>query len=370
MIRDHKLSHTGESASSEKLPGYASRRLFLLAVFFVVAVVLVGRAAQIQVFDNAFLNDQGDKRQVRNVKIATSRGMIMDRNGEPLAISIPVDTLWVNPKKIIKQPEAIPVLAAALGVPVEKLTQQLLKRKKRGFYYLQRHAKPSLVKRVMALNIESVHKLREYRRFYPDGEVSAQIVGFTNIDDVGQEGIELAFNKTLTGTDGMKRVVLDGRRNVVESLDENKEEDVESIKEMIPGESIRLSIDRKIQYLVYRALKKAVTKNKATSASAIVLDVHTGEVLAMSNYPSFNPNHREGQKKAFYRNRVVTDVFEPGSTMKPFTVAHGLMTGKYGPNTMIDTYPGYYKVGRLLVKDFRNYDQIDVTEAIKYSPAL
>jgi len=358
-MRDLKQPLSSTANSVDQLPSSTARRLFVLLVFAAMGLALALRAVYLQVWNKDFLQSQAKIRQVRTIQVPTHRGGIFDRNGEPLAISIPVDALWVNPKVILKVPGAVTRLADAMQIKRAVLQKKIDSRAHRAFLYLERRAKPSLVDHVMALALPGVHTLREYRRFYPDAESSAQVVGFTNVDDQGQEGVELAFNQQLTGTQGVKRVILDGRRNAVENI--------ERVKPMQPGQAVHLSIDRRLQFLTYRALGKAVAKHQASSASAVILDVQSGEILAMANYPSFNPNNHSGQPRKHFRNRVVTDVFEPGSTMKPFTVANALTSGQYDAHTLIDTSPGYFPVGRLLVRDFRNYETIDVTEAITVS---
>jgi cell division protein FtsI (penicillin-binding protein 3) len=338
---------------------YSMRLTFLLALLVLIVLALVWRAVDLQVRNRDFLQDQGDARHLRALTMPAHRGMITDRNGEPLAISTPVDSVWANPKELALERERWRPLARLLGMDVAELRDRIMQRADREFVYLKRHVDPALAQRVMALEIPGVSLQREYRRYYPLGEVAAHLVGFTNIDDAGQEGIELAYENWLRGTSGSKWVLKDRLGHVVEN--------VAGISEPDPGKDLALSIDNRIQYLAYRELKAAVQLHRARSGSAVVLDVATGEVVAMVNQPSYNPNNREGKRGELLRNRAVTDLFEPGSTVKPFTVAAALESGKYHPGTYIDTAPGFYKIGRHLVRDNHNYGYIDITTVIEKS---
>jgi len=332
------------------------RRYLTLGLFLLAMAALLARAAQLELFDREFLQNQADARHLRVVAIPAHRGMITDRNGEPLAISSPVDSVWANPQELMLASSELPHLGRLLGIKTERLQQLLAGREGREFVYLKRHVRPDLASKVLALDLPGVSLQREFRRYYPAGEVSAHIVGMTNIDDIGQEGLELAYNKSLSGEPGAKRVVRDGRGRIIE--------EVELIRSARPGQDLRLSIDRRIQYLAYRELKAAVEQHKASSGSLVLLDVSSGEVLAMVNQPSFNPNKRRGQNSAARRNRAVTDVFEPGSPIKPFTIASALENGVVKPSTVIDTAPGYYRVGRKTISDFRNYGALTVGDVI------
>ncbi|MBK9132256.1 MAG: penicillin-binding protein 2 [Gammaproteobacteria bacterium] len=338
---------------------YPMRLITLLALLGAIVIALVWRAVDLQVMNRDFLQDQGDARHLRALALPAHRGMITDRGGEPLAISTPVDSVWVNPKELVLEREGWRPLARLLGMDVAELRDRIMQRADREFVYLKRRIDPELAQRVMALEIPGVSLQREYRRYYPLGEVAAHLVGMTNVDDAGQEGMELAYDNWLRGTSGSKWVLKDRLGHVVEN--------VAGIKEPDPGKDLVLSIDNRIQYLAYRELKAAVQLHHAHSGSAVVLDVATGEVLAMVNQPSYNPNNREGMRGELLRNRAVTDLFEPGSTMKPFTVAAALESGKYRPGTFIDTAPGYYKIGRHLVRDKHNLGYIDVTTIIEKS---
>ncbi|MCK5481431.1 MAG: penicillin-binding protein 2 [Gammaproteobacteria bacterium] len=338
---------------------YRGRRVFLYMFMGLAAVVLVWRAICLQVLDKQFLQDQVQARHLRVVTLSAHRGMITDRNGEPLAISTPVESVWVNPQQLGGEQQRIPELEQVLSLEHDTVRRLLAHRSNREFAYLRRHINPVLAAQVNDLDIPGVYLRREYRRYYPAGEVASHILGFTNIDDVGQEGLELAYEEWLGGESGAKRVIKDGKRNIIE--------DVESISRPRPGKDLKLSIDHRIQYLAYRELKKAFQSHKARSASAVVLDAKTGEVLAMVNQPPFNPNNRQKLRSTHIRNRAVTDVFEPGSTMKPFIVATALESGRYQPDTPIGTSPGWFRVGVNTVRDVHDYGQLDVAGVIRKS---
>ena len=323
------------------------------------SLALVGRAVDLQLVDNDFYRQQGDARFLRELPIPTSRGMITDRNGEPLAVSSPVESIWGNPQELLKVPARLPQLAEALGIPVEQLTRKLGQRSDKEFIYLKRRINPDEAKAILALDIPGVASQREFRRFYPQGDALAHVLGFTNIDDRGQEGIELAFDDWLRGTPGAKRVIRDRRGRIVENVD--------LVRAAEPGRDLTLSIDRRIQYLTYRELKRAMLETGASSASAVVLDIATGEVLAMANLPSYNPNAVDGSHREARRNRAVTDVVEPGSTMKPVTIAAGLVAGVVTPSTLIDTNPGWMPNGRWRTTDTRNHGVLTVTGVITKS---
>lgn len=337
---------------------FVGRRVFLVGVMGVVALLLLARGLHLQVLDNDRLRDEGDARYLRVVEIPAHRGMIVDRNGEPLAISTPVDSIWANPQKLAQARTRWAELAQVLNINVKELERRV-KRVDREFVYLRRHVNPALGKKIAELDVPGVYLKREYRRYYPAGEVTGHLVGFTNVDDIGQEGMELAYDKSLQGQAGAKRVILDRHRQIVEN--------VESIKEPAPGRNLVLSIDRRIQYLAYRELLATMKLNKAQTGLAVIVDVKTGEVLAAVNQPAFNPNARTKVQSSFYRNRVVTDVFEPGSTVKPLVVAAALEAGKFTPHTMVDTAPGFFRVGGITVRDIHNYGLIDVSTVIQKS---
>lgn len=335
------------------------RQYLVLGLFAAAFGALVWRAVDLQVFNQDFLQNQGDARHLRVVTLAAHRGMILDRNGEPLAVSTPVDSVWANPQELATAREYWSALAKILELDMDQLRRLLEARAEREFVYLKRHIDPAIAEQVRALGAPGVALQREYRRYYPDGEVAAQVLGFTDVDDVGQEGVELAFEEWMRGEPGAKRVVKDGKHAIIEN--------VESLRPARPGRDLTLSIDRRIQYLAYRELKAAVQQHKARSGSMVVLDTTTGEVLAMVNQPSYNPNNRTRFNASALRNRAVTDLFEPGSTLKAFTIACGLETGQYRPDTPIDTTPGFYRVGSNMVRDVHNYGPLDVTGVIRKS---
>ncbi len=346
-------------SKGDSIPVFRARRLLMLAMLVLCGLLLLWRALDLQVLDREFLQRQGDARHLRVVTLSAHRGMITDRFGEPLAVSTPVDSVWANPQELGAAPEYLPRLAKLLKMDTAELQRLVDAHPDREFVYLKRHLNPALAQQVMALGAPGVDLQREYRRYYPTGEVAAHVLGFTNVDDVGQEGLELAYDRWLRGEAGAKRVIKDGRNRIVE--------DVESIRAPRPGRDLVLSIDRRIQYLAYRELKAAVQEHRARSGSVVVLDVNTGEILAMVNQPSFNPNTRRGLRGDRFRNRAVTDLFEPGSTMKPFTIACALESGLYRPDTPIDTSPGTLRIGRKLIKDVHDYGLIDVTRVITKS---
>jgi cell division protein FtsI (penicillin-binding protein 3) len=335
-----------------------SRFHWLLALFAVAVLILVGRALYLHVMHREFLQQQGDARLLRVVPIAAHRGRLLDRNGEALAVSTPVDSLWIKPADFIQARARWPELHL-LGLTPAAIDKLLRGRMGREFVYLQRHVKPHLAAQIMALQLPGLFAQREYRRYYPNGEITAHALGFTNIDDIGQEGLELAFNDALQGIPGSKRVIQNRHGHIIA--------DVENIQMPRPGKDVRLSIDRRISYLAYRELNEAVTRHRAKAGSLVVLAPDTGEILALVNQPGYNPNNRRELHGSRYRNRAVTDVFEPGSTMKSFSIAAGLDSGKYLPATVVDTSPGTLRVRGYTVRDPRNYGRMSVTEVLKKS---
>ena len=335
------------------------RLLLVCGTLGLCSVALLARALDLQVVDREFYQRQGDARFLREIPIATSRGMITDRNGEPLAISSPVESIWGNPRELLKAPQRLPELASALGTPQDDLARRLSQRADKEFIYLKRRINPDEAQRILALDIPGVASQREYRRFYPQGEAIAHVLGFTNIDDRGQEGLELAFDDWLRGTPGSKRVIRDRRGRIVESVD--------LVRPAQPGRDLALSIDRRIQYLAHRELRNAIVETGASSGSAVVLDVATGEVLAMVNLPTFNPNAVGSAPRDAHRNRALTDLLEPGSTMKPLTVAAGLEAGVIRNDSLFNTSPGWMPNGKYRTTDTRNYGVLDTTGVIRKS---
>jgi len=335
-------------------------RVTLVGVFFaLVASSLLARAVQLQVFNKDFLNQQADSRHLRTERISAHRGTITDRNGEPLAISTPVDSIWANPKELAPAVDSVPQLARILGVESQQLMRRVTRSMDKDFLYLKRHLSPEQAQEVLALKLPGVNVQREYRRYYPAGEVAGHLIGFTNIDDEGQEGMELAFNHWLAGESGAKRVLKDRLGRSVEN--------VESIRPAHHGKDLRTSIDLRIQYLAYRTLKAAIKSHNAESGSIVVLDIATGEVLAIVNQPTYNPNDRSQFSAERYRNRAITDIFEPGSSIKPLIVAAALESGQYRPSSIIDTAPGYVVVGPKKIEDSRNLGRISLTTILARS---
>ena len=346
-----------QSKEKQVIPAYHGRRRFLLGLMLIIFSLLVWRAYERQILETDFLQDQGEARFLRETEIPAYRGVITDRQGEILAVSAPMPSIVADPKILSPDRQTIARLAKALKVKPDSLRRRLAQ--SRRFVYLKRQVMPATAARVEALNIDGVRLEKEYRRFYPNGEVTAHMVGITNIDEVGQEGLELAYNRWLTPVAGSKRVIKDGRGRIIE--------DVESVRIPEPGRHLALSLDLRLQFLAYRELKAAVERHKAHSGSAVILDAKTGEVLAMVNQPSYNPNAPRGRDFSRLRNRVVTDVFEPGSTIKPFVVAAAMEAGLLKVNEQIDTSSGRFSVGRYLVRDSHDYGLIDVSTVISKS---
>ena len=336
-----------------------NRLLLVCGTLGLCSLALVARALDLQVISNDFYRAQGDARALREIPIATSRGMITDRNGEPLAVSTPVESVWANPQELLKHPDRIPELARALGVPADELTRKLGQRAEKEFLYLKRRINPDEAQRILEHKVPGVFSQREYRRFYPQGDALAHVIGFTNIDDRGQEGLELAFDDWLRGKPGAKRVIRDGAGRIVESVD--------LVRAAEPGGDLTLTIDRRIQFLAHRELRNALARTGASAGSAVVVDVATGEVLAMANLPTYNPNAVNSTPVDHRRNRAVTDVIEPGSTMKPLTVAAGLEAGVITPTTLFNTNPGWIPNGRYRTTDHKNYGVLTTTGVIQKS---
>ncbi|MBT8129172.1 MAG: penicillin-binding protein 2 [Gammaproteobacteria bacterium] len=335
------------------------RRVSVLVVFVGLVVLLAARAMDMQVLHSAFFEQQGDARQLRNVTIPANRGDIVDRNGEPLAISTPVSSIWLNPQAFDADAKSLKQLARMLSIDTGRLKKKIETYQDREFMYLKRHVSPELADKVLALNIKGIALQDEYRRYYPAGEVAAHIIGFADIDDNGQEGMELAFDEWLKGEPGRKQVIRDRYGRAVD--------DVKRIRSSEPGKPIRLSVDKRLQYLTYRTLKAAVLKHNAVAGSAVVLDVDSGEVLAIANQPSFNVNNRSQLNPGSTRNRAVTDVYEPGSTMKPLTVAAALESGRWRDYYKVETGPGYMQVMGNTIRDTHNYGDLDVSGVIMKS---
>ena len=337
-------------------PIYSLRRSFIVFVFSFSLIGLFARAVYLQLFEHEFLEEEGNARHLRVVEMPAHRGMILDRNGELLAVSTPIFSVWANPEIASKNSESIRKAARILNLDVAGLVDKIQNKKSRQFIYIKRHIDPQQAEQLKQQNITGVYLQREYRRYYPTAEVSSHVLGFTDIDDKGLEGVELAYDQWLRGQTGAKKVIKDQLNRIVE--------DVEGIRIPQPGQNISVSIDRRVQYIAYRELKAKLAQHRARSASAVMINSKTGEIIAMANVPSFNPNNRKGYRSHTYRNRAVTDVFEPGSTIKPFTIASALESNRYSPQTIINTSPGMYQVGDHTIKDIKDYGQLTVSEVI------
>ena len=354
-----RVGAAARSAARVTAHSFRARQWVLFALLLTAAAALMGRAVNLQLVDRGFLASQGDARFSRVASVIAHRGNIVDRNGEPLAVSTPVDSVWVNPQQLSGSIEQLPHLAMALGEDRAELTRRVSSNLDREFLYLVRGMTPADALRVKQLNLSGVFLAREYRRYYPAGEVAGHVLGFTSIDDIGQEGTELTFDNWLAGENGAKRVIQDSKGRKVE--------DVESIRAVRPGRDLSLSIDLRIQYMAYRELKSAILENRAHAGSVVVIDIDTGEILAMVNQPAYNPNDREQMLPAAYRNRSVTDLFEPGSSVKPFIVAAALASGKFSPASVIDTGPGFIQVGATTFEDEHNLGAIDLATVLAKS---
>lgn len=336
-------------------------RLYLvLFALFLCVVVIAWKASVLHVTDRDFLQGQGDARTIRTVPLVANRGLITDRNGEPLAVSTPVQSIWVNPTEVAEEDAAIAILAQELELNAEALASNIKSNSSREFLYVKRRLPPAEADRILDLDIDGVYSQQEYQRFYPQGEVTAHLIGFSNIDDVGQEGLELTYDEWLQGIPGRRQVMKDRRGHIIEELN--------TIQTAQPGKSLELSIDFHLQNIAYRELKEEFIIRRAKAASIVVLDVDTGEVLAIANQPSYNPHNKANMTDfSVLRNRAITDVIEPGSTVKAFTIAAALESGLYAPGTIIETSPGWMMVGGNEVKDLFNYGTLTTTGVITKS---
>ncbi|MGY4530977.1 cell division protein FtsI (penicillin-binding protein 3) [Pseudomonas sp. TE3786] len=339
-----------------KLEGalYPWRFRVVLGLLGVMVAAICWRIIDLQVLDHAFLQGQGDARSVRHVPIPAHRGLITDRNGEPLAVSTPVTTLWANGKELQAGKDRWPALAAALGQEPKAFAARLEENAGREFMYLVRGLTPEQGQSVLDLKVPGVYSIEEFRRFYPAGEVTAHVVGFTDIDDHGREGVELAFDQWLSGVPGKREVLKDRRGRLIK--------DVQVTRNAKAGKALALSIDLRLQYLAHRELRNVVTEFGAKGASLVMLDVKTGEVLAMVNQPTYNPNNRRNLQPAMMRNRAMIDVFEPGSTVKPFSMSAALESGRWKPTDTVDVYPGTLQIGKYTIRDVsKNEGVLDLT---------
>jgi cell division protein FtsI (penicillin-binding protein 3) len=355
-MSSRSVQYTSSPLLASKTPIWRSQ--FIVAVIAAGFLGLVARAAYVQVIDNAFFKRQGTVRFVRTLDLPANRGRILDRNGNILASSVPVPSIWANPEDIERDPVKLKALAKLLGMSSAELDKKL-KDEDKIFVWLKRQVDESVAKDIAALKIKGVYDRKEYKRIYPEGESVAHVVGFTNVENLGQEGVELAFNKALGGKAGSRRVIKDRLGRVVED-----------IGEMVPpldGQDLQLSIDSKVQYFAYEKIKETVIANKAAAGSVVVLDVKTGEVLALVNYPSYSPGKRGSLSGAQLRNRALTDTFEPGSTMKPLVVGLALEKGIVKPETLIQTAPGYLQMGTAKITDAHPHGVLSVNEVIQKS---
>ncbi len=342
-----------------KLAEHRLRLIVLVLVFFLFSMMLLYRLLSLTVLESDFLKNQGNARSLRILTIPSFRGMIIDRQGEPLAISTPVQSIWIHPQQFHASQAKKQKISSLLALEPHFLDKKLAIYKNKEFFYLKRQISPLVAKQLMNLKIPGLYAQQEFKRFYPEAESMAQILGFTNIDDQGIEGLEMAYQKWLEGIDGKKRVIKDRMGRVIQ--------DLEMLRQPRPGRSIQLSLDRRIQFFAYNELLQTIKHFEAKSGTVVVLDAKTGEVLAMVNAPSFNPNIREHYALDTYRNRALTDAFEPGSVMKPFAIASALESGHFKPDSIIDTRPSQMYVQGHIIRDVHDYGVLDVTGVLRYS---
>ncbi|NYS76236.1 MULTISPECIES: penicillin-binding transpeptidase domain-containing protein [Halomonadaceae] len=335
------------------------RFVFILLAIGLASAILIGRITLLQVIDRPFLQSQGDARTLRHEAIPAHRGMITDRNGEPLAISTPVVTLWANPQELPEDAIQRVMLAQALGMTLDDFESRVARFSEREFMYLRRQMTPAAAQQILNLRTPGVYPQREYKRYYPAGEVAAQLLGVTNVDDIGQEGLELSYQPYLAGHPGQRRVIKDRRGRLVRELG--------VINEAQPGGKLTLAIDQRIQYMAYRELRAAVAENEADGGVLVMMDARTGEVLAMANLPSYNPNNRAGLDPRGLRNQALVDVFEPGSVMKPLAMAAILESGVVDRDVIVDTSPGWMRLDQFTIRDFRNYGELDLAGILEKS---
>lgn len=339
-----------------KLPAWRSQALMLMVALAFVA--LAARAVWLQVISQGFLQKQGEMRYAKTIELPASRGKIFDRNGVVLASSLPARAVWAIPEQVEATPKQLAALARYLDIGERELHRKFAG-EDHSFVYLKRQVDAALAERIAALEIPGIHQQREYKRYYPQGETFAHVVGFTNVEDVGQEGVELARNPELAGRPGSRRVIRDRLGRVIE--------DVGAVREPHNGSDLALSIDSKVQFLAFDALREAVQTNRAKAGAAVVLDARTGEVLALANWPTYNPNQRDQLSGAQLRNRAITDTFEPGSTMKPFTIALALELGEVTPSTVIQTAPGRLTIGPNTIGDAHPHGPLTVEQVVQKS---
>ena len=350
------IRYTSSPLLASKTPVWRSK--FIVAMLALAFIVLIGRAAYVQVFGNAFFQRQGEVRFARTLDMPASRGRIFDRNGLLLASSVVAPSIWAIPEDVERNPAKLQQLAKLLGMPVAELNKRLSDEDK-TFVWLKRQVDESVAKQIAELKIAGIYQRKEYKRKYPEGEAAAHVVGFANVENRGQEGAELSFEKQLAGRAGSRRVIKDRLGRVVEAVGDEVPP--------VDGQDVQLSIDSKVQFFAYQKLRDAVTEHRAKSGSVVVLDAQTGEVLALANYPSYSPDNRSKLSGAQLRNIALTDTFEPGSTMKPITVAMALEAGKVTPQTLIATAPGSYKLDKFTIRDTHNYGTLTVEGVVQKS---
>lgn len=338
---------------------YQWRLMIMVFILMIIAFGLIGRLINLTVINRQFLRNQGNARTVRTLNIPAHRGMILDRQGVPLAISTPVEAIWIDPAYFKPNRQQLSLLSHFLQINPQTIHEVELRGQFKEFIYLKRGVNPSLANQIKDLKIPGVFLQNEYHRYYPEGPVMAHVVGLTNVDDKGQEGLELAYNNWLEGQSGLKKVIKDRLGHVVA--------DVRMIRQPRQGHDLQLSIDKRIQYVAFRELQTGIEHYQADSGSVVVLDIKTGEVLAMANWPSYNPNDRLTAQAGHTRNRALTDLFEPGSTIKSFSMASVLASNQFTPNSQIDTSPGWMIVAGNRVKDERNNGVIDLTKILQIS---
>lgn len=338
---------------------YPWRFRLVLGLLAAMVGAIGWRIVDLQVVDQDFLQKHGDARSVRHIPIPAHRGLVTDRHGEPLAVSTPVTALWANPREMSGALERVAELADALGQDRKALTERIKANATREFLYLARGLTPEQGQQVLDLKVPGVYAQEEFRRFYPAGEVAAHLVGFTDIDDKGREGMELAYEDWLAGVPGRRQVLKDRRGHLIK--------DVQVVRNAKPGKTLALSIDLRLQYLAHRELRAAMQEHGAKAATLVMIDVRSGEILAMANQPTYNPNNRRNLQPAAMRNRAMIDVFEPGSTVKPFSIAAALSSGRYTPASVIDTSPGWMRIGRYTIRDVSRGGMLDLTGILKKS---
>lgn len=346
------------SDEKQKSSVLASRHYFVLAVILLLFMALIARASYLQVFNQDFLLQEGSQRQLRTIDTPAYRGTILDRFGTPVAISSPVDSVWADPQQALRDLRGLKKASEILNISYSSVVEKLKQRASKEFVYLKRRVEPELAEHAVS-GTQGIYLQREYSRFYPAGEVASHVLGFTDIDDIGREGLEYSYQDWLKATPGQRQILRDRIGQVVENISQ--------VSAARPGRDLYTSLDMRLQYITYRSLAKTIKFHAAKSGSAVLLDAKTGEVLAMANLPSYNPNNRVGQKASNRRNRAITDVFEPGSTIKPFTLAAALERRLFNEKSKINTAPGYIKVTGYPIKDFSNYGVLDLAGILRKS---